>query len=380
MILLYKNAHILAGDDCSFMRGDLRVEGGRIVEIGEHLPGEGIDLDGKMLLPGLVDIHVHGIAGADCCDASVASLTTMSHALAKHGVTAFCPTSMTLPEARLKEIFHACHAAMRGKEHGARILGLRMEGPYLAAEKKGAQDEKYLRLPDIAEFHRLAALCPVKVIDLAPELEGALDFARAVPGTCTVSMGHTAVDYDRTVVALTAGFSHATHLFNAMNPVSARAPGVPGAIFNSNTATAELICDGVHVHTALLKQAWTLLGRDRFVSISDAMQATDMPDGAYTLGGQAVTVTSGRAQLADGTIAGGTSNLFDNLQVLRRAGISLADAVRAASLNPARVVHCDKEIGSIAVGKRADFVVTDLDAQRVERVYMSGTVVHENNT
>ncbi|MDR3345207.1 MAG: N-acetylglucosamine-6-phosphate deacetylase [Oscillospiraceae bacterium] len=368
--MLLKNATIMC-DDFVPRRMDLRTDGARVTELAEHIDGDGADLSGLWILPGMVDIHVHGICGADFCDGTHAALKTISRALASHGVTAFCPTSMTLPEEVPAKAFALCGHYM-GKEDGAAVLGVRMEGPFLSAKKKGAQDAAYLRLPSFEEFSRLNALCPISIVDCAPELPGAFDFARKAAQQCKVSIGHSAADYETAAAALENGFSHATHMFNAMEPVSARSPGVPTAICGSKTATAELICDGFHVHPALLRQAHRLLGRDRFIAISDAMRAADMPDGEYTLGGQTVTVAQGKAHLADGSIAGGTGNLFGELQVLLRAGISLEDAVRACTINPSRAVGAEAEIGSVAAGKRADLLITDEKLSRVHGVYLRG--------
>ncbi|MDR1410433.1 MAG: N-acetylglucosamine-6-phosphate deacetylase [Oscillospiraceae bacterium] len=368
--MLLKNATVIC-DDFIPHRMDLRIERNRIAELAPQISGNGVDLTGLWILPGLVDIHVHGIAGADFCGAAPSALETMSCALAKHGVTAFCPASMTLPLDALEDAFAVC-GEYRGKEGGAQILGVRMEGPFLSAKKKGAQDEAFLRLPSYSEFSRLNALCPVCVVDCAPELEGAFAFARQAEKVCTVSIAHTAADYDTAKSALASGFSHATHMYNAMESISARVPGVPTAFFESGTATAEMICDGFHVHPALIRQAQRMLGKNRFVAISDAMQAADMPDGTYDLGGQPATVSGGKAQFADGTIAGGTGNMFSNLQVLRDIGILLEEAVRACTINPARVVGADAEIGSIALGKRADLLITDEKLRRVYDVYLRG--------
>ncbi|MDR1805510.1 MAG: N-acetylglucosamine-6-phosphate deacetylase [Clostridium sp.] len=369
--MLLKNATVICGAELEPRRMDLRVEDGLIAEMAPSLEGDGLELDGLWLLPGLVDIHVHGIAGADFCDGNSESPERMSLALARHGVTSFCPASMTLPEERLAAAFELW-GRFRGRESGARILGVRMEGPFFCEKKKGAQDAAFLLKPSLALLERLNSLCPVSVVDCAPELEGALGFAREAAKKHTVSIGHTAADYETAREALENGFSHATHLFNAMEPISARSPGVPTAVFESKSATAELICDGAHVHPALLRQAHRLLGGGRFVAVSDAMQAADMPDGEYSLGGQVVYVSGGMARLADGTIAGGTGNMFLNMQVLLKSGISFSDAVSACSLNPARVVRADGEIGSIELGKRADLLLTDGELSAVHGVFVRG--------
>ena len=368
--MILQNATIYDADFAP-KRADLRVTGERIAEIAPTLTGDdAVDLTGCIIVPGFVDIHIHGCCGGDTADADVSSLHTMSRYLAQHGVTAFCPTSMTLPEDALASQFAAVERC-KGTEPGARILGVRMEGPYLSMAKKGAQCADYIRPADTAAFGRLHAISPVRIVDVAPETEGAVDFAKAVCGVCTVSMAHTAADFETARNALQSGFSHATHLFNAMPPILNRAPGAVTAVFDSETATAEMICDGFHNHPAIVRMAFRLLGEDRVSVVSDAMRAAGCPDGDFVLGGQTVFVRNGKAKLADGTIAASTTNVYDEFRNLLRWGIPMRQALKACTINPARVVRADREIGSIACGKRADLLVLDA-ALEVRRVMIGG--------
>ena len=343
-------------------RADICIEGERIVGIGDHSGIDAVDLSGCTVVPGFTDIHIHGCGGADMADASVASLHTMSRFLAQHGVTSFCPASMTLPEDALTAQFRAVRQCM-GTEPGAHILGVRMEGPFLSMAKRGAQCADFIRPADTAEFDRLCAAGPVSIVDVAPETQGAAAFAQAVCGRCTVSVAHTAADFETTEYALRHGFSHATHLFNAMPPIQNRAPGAVTAVFDSPTATAEIICDGFHNHPSIVRMAFRLLGEDRIAVVSDAMRAAGCADGDFVLGGQQVFVRKGEARLADGTIAASTTNMYDEFRNLLRWGIPMRQALKACTINPARIARADAQIGSIACGKFADLLVLDAEMQ-----------------
>ena len=357
-------------------RMDIRVDGERIAALGETLCGsDTVDLTGCTVVPGFVDIHIHGCSGSDTADADDASMQAMSRYLAQHGVTAFCPTSMTLPEDALSSQFAAVER-VKGHEDGARILGVRMEGPFLSMTKKGAQCADFIRKPDAAEFRRLHAVSPVRIVDAAPETDGAFAFAEAICGMSTVSMAHTAADFDTAQDALRHGFSHATHLFNAMPPIQNRAPGAVTAVLDSDTATAEMICDGFHNHPAIVRMAFRLLGEDRIAVVSDAMRAAGCPDGDFVLGGQTVFVRNGQARLADGTIAASTTNVYEEFRNLLRWGIPLRQALKACTVNPARIARADAQIGTVAPGKYADLLVMD-DTLSLLRVMVGGKWVEK---
>ena len=306
-------------------------------------------------------------------DADPLSLQKMSRYLAQHGVTAFCPASMTLPTAQLTAQFDAVEA-FKGTEQGARVLGVRMEGPYISTEKKGAQCGDWVRRPDIGEFRALYAHSRVRVVDVAPEADGAFAFAEAVSALCTVSAGHTAATYEQTREALAHGFSHGTHLFNAMPPIRNRDPGAVTALLCSETATAELICDGFHNHPAIVRMAFRLLGSDRAVVVSDSMRAAGCADGDYVLGGQPVFVRDGKARLADGTIAASTTNLFEEFCNLLDWGVPFSDALRACTINPARVAGASAQVGSIEPGKDADLLVLDAHG-RIRCTIVRGRII-----
>ena len=313
-------------------------------------------------MPGFVDVHIHGCAGADACDGTRESLETMARFLLEHGVTSFCPTTMTVSRDRLEQALLAAKDAVdHPVEGGARIVGVNMEGPFLSKERKGAQKEEDILPPDPELFRQLYELCGgiIRLVDIAPEQPGGLEFIQAVQGLCRVSIAHTTADYQQAKAAFDAGITHATHLFNAMSGLHHREPGVVGAVLEDDRVRAELICDGHHIHPAVLRTAFRLLG-DRALVVSDSMRANGMPEGEpFDLGGQLVTVRGGKATLEDGTLAGSVANLHQEVKNLVAFGIPFPQAVKAATLIPAQVLGLEKEIGSIAPGKRADLVVLD---------------------
>lgn len=356
--MLLKNA-VYYGADFEPAHGDIAVEGERIACFGGPADNsETIDLGGLTVLPGFIDIHIHGSAGGDMSDATEESLQKMSVYLAANGITSFCPASMTLPEEQLAAQFKTVEA-FKGKEQGAYIHGINMEGPFISLAQKGAQPADFIRPPDFEEFLRLNAISRIALVDIAPETEGAFDFASRACRYCTVSQAHTAADFPTAEAAYRNGFTHATHLFSAMPPVEHRAPGPVVAAFDNASSTAELICDGIHAHPPVLRMAFKLLGEDRAVVVSDAMKAAGMPDGEYALGGQTVYVRQGKATLADGRLAASTVNLFREYQNLLSFGIDPKAALKACTINPARVIGADQTAGSIEPGKYADLLITD---------------------
>lgn len=379
--MLLKNA-VVYGPDFEPACLQVQVAGERIASVGERQE-ENVELDlaGCTLIPGFIDIHIHGCAGADTGDATPDALETMSAHLAACGVTSFCPTSMTLPREELKRIF--CNvSACRDKLSGAYIHGVNMEGPYIALSKKGAQNGAYVRNPDAEEFLALYEACGqcISLVDIAPELPGAEEFVRRVLPVCPVSIAHTAAGYEEASAAMDWGVRHATHLYNAMSGLNHRQPGVVGAVFDRaqrDGVRGELICDGFHIHPAALRIAFRELGEDGAVVVSDSMRAAGYRDGDYQLGGQTVHVSGGKARLPDGTIAASTSNIYEEFRNLLAYGIPFKTAVKATSLNPARAIRAEQDTGSIAVGKFADLVALDGE-QRIRLVMIKGRIVVNN--
>lgn len=367
----YENGWIFA--DGRFVRGGFSVENGRFAHVLEDVPGPAEDLDGALVIPGLVDIHVHGCAGADFSDGDYAGLVRMARYLARQGVTSFAPASMTLPYDALDKAFHAAARLRReGLADGARLMGIQMEGPFLSREKRGSQNPAYLRLPEWDRFLRLydAAEGLLRIVDVAPELPGAVEFTRRASEKCRVSVAHTAAGYDQAAAVFDAGATHLTHLFNAMSGIHHRHPGPIGAASERENVTAELICDGIHVHPSAVRMAFRLFP-GRICLISDALRCCGMADGSYSLGGQEILLSGGVARLTGGAIAGSAADLY---QCMRRAvsfGIPREQAVWAATALPARVIGRESETGAIADGRAADFVICGGELEP-EAVYLGG--------
>jgi len=368
--MILKNAQLF-DEHFNLIRADLAVKNDIITEIAAEIPGDGLDFSGCVILPGFIDVHIHGCAGADFGDAKAESLKTMSDYLASCGVTSFCPASMTVPESQLTPSFQAV-ADYMGQESGAYIHGINMEGPFISHKRKGAQPGEHIRKPDLAEFDRLRDICKVVMVDVAPEAEGAFDFAEAASKICTVSAAHTAAPYELAVESFTHGFSHTTHLLNGMEGIMPRDPGVATAVLDDSRVTAELICDGRHIYPALLRIAFRLLGEERTVVVSDAMKAAGLGDGEYELGGQTVYVKDKRATLADGTFAASVSNIFEEFCNIVSYGIPLKQAVKSCTINPARVIGAEKSVGSLAKGKKADLLVLNNSMTEIRAVFIQG--------
>ena len=378
--MILKNAEVFNGD-FEKIRADVKIDGEKISKIGNFSSEDGLDLTGLVVMPGLIDMHIHGCGGADTGDATPEALETMSQTLVKNGVTSFCPASMTLSFEELTKIF-ANIDAMKDKVGGAYIHGANMEGPYIAMSKKGAHNPLYVRNPDKEEFKKLYEGCngAIRVVDIAPECDGGDEFIKEIQPICPVSIAHTDAGYDEAVHAIELGVRHITHLFNAQSGLHHRKPGVVGAAFDvgrANGVRAELICDGFHIHPATLRIAFREMGEDGTVIISDSMKAAGCPDGDYDLGGQPVYVRDGKALLADGTIAASTSNVYKELKNVISFGIPEKQAVKSATINPAKAIRVDDKTGSIEEGKLADILVVDKD-YNIKLVIVKGEIKVNN--
>lgn len=340
------------------------------------LSGDTIDATGCLVIPGLVDIHIHACAGHDFCDADADGIAVMASHLARQGVTSFLGTSMALGEERLARIFQVGQEIiLTGLPDGAQMRGIHMEGPFFAVEKKGAQAAEFIIDPDVELYQRLeqAAGQQIRIIDVAPDRPGALELTRYAAPHTTVSIAHTMANYEQASAAFAAGASHVTHLFNAMPPFGHRDPGVVGAASDAG-ATVELICDGVHLHPSVVRSVFKWFGSDKVVLVSDAMRACGLADGSYDLGGQTVHVNGSHATLADGTLAGSVTDLMQCLRNAVAFGVPVEAAVRAATANPARVARIDDQVGSLEIGKKADLLVITPEWE-LKAVVIGGQVI-----
>ena len=355
-------------EDGSFLEQTLYVNAHRLVDKAEYQDdGEIIDAEGLLVLPGLVDIHSHGAAGEDFSDGNPEGLKKILRYERSCGITSYCPTSMTFPKERLRQIFASIKGAQT--EEGAKVVGNNMEGPFLDPAKKGAHVEKWIAVPDVAFVRELNQDVDglVRLVTLAPNMDGAEEFIKEMHEEVCISLGHTAADYDCASRAMKLGAHHVTHLYNAMQPFGHRAPGLIGAAMDDPECMVELICDGYHIHPSAIRAAFRLFGPERVILISDSMRATGMENGTYELGGQEVTVKDRKAVLKDGTLAGSATNLYGCMCKAIEFGIPLEQAIMAATANPARSIGIFDRVGSIRIGKQADLLLVseNLELKRV---------------
>lgn len=336
-----------------------------------------LDAAGCVLLPGFVDLHIHGSAGVDVMDASLTGLAAMTHFLATKGVTSFLATTMTAPHAAIRAAVAAVADYVAKPATGARVLGVHVEGPYISPHFPGAQPAAQIRPPNLTKFAELMATGPVRMITLAPETPGAHALIRAaVDQGVTVALGHTNATYDECQVATALGVSQATHTYNAMRGLHHREPGALGAVLSNDALYAQLIADFIHVHPVGIQILARCKGIERTVLITDAMRAAGLGPGDYELAGQPVTVANGECRLVDGTLAGSILTMDQALRnFLAATGLSLAEAWPASSHTPAHSIGLERNIGSLRPGAWADLVLLDAELQVVATV-VAGEVVY----
>lgn len=331
------------------------------------------------LVPGFIDLHVHGVNGSDVMDNSVDALQNISYSLAKEGTTSFLATTMSAAPEVIASTLKTVHQFMQTKYNGAEVLGVHLEGPFIASDKANAQRADKIQKPAISliEQWQQAAGNVIKLVTLAPELDGSLEFiAYLREKNIIASMGHTNATYAESLAAIEKGCTHVTHLFNAMRGLHQREPGIVTAALLSEKITTELIVDGTHLHPAIVDLTLKLKGKEKISLVTDAMRAKCLKNGVYDLGGQEVTVQDGIATLKNGTLAGSTLRMNDALRnMMKFTGCQLADAITMASETPAKELKVFDKKGSIAVGKDADVVVLDNELNVVMTV-CQGLIIH----
>ena len=361
-------------DGSAFVKRELPIEGGRFAENPSEPAAAVLDASACYVIPGLVDLHFHGSAGADMSDGDLDGLHRMGAYEASRGVTAMCPATMTLPEAVLTRAAEAARV-YEPAQNEADLVGINMEGPYISPSKVGAQNPAYVRVPDADEFRRLQAASGglFKLVDVAPEEPGAEAFIKEFGEEVRISVAHTCTDYDTAVRAFQLGARQLTHLYNAMPGMQHRAPGPIPAAVEHPEVTAEIIADGVHIHPAMVRLAFRLFGDDRMILVSDTLRAAGLRDGVYDLGGQDVTVRGPRATIANGALAGSVSDLMRCFVVaVRDMGIPIESAVKAACVNPARALGLQGRHGTLAAGAVANAVLLDRETLDIRAVVLRG--------
>lgn len=373
--MIFKNGKVFF--DKHFHNIDVEIQGDRIIRVGENLEGDEIvDISGKMLLPGFIDIHSHGRVGYDFSTASTEEIEKLCISFAEIGVTSVLATSITMGTEFTNGIMTNIRKAMENNKKGSRILGINMEGPFLGVDKKGSHDENHLVAPNKEKFDNWNRLSGnnILMLDIDPNLPKAMEFIEEYSKSMVVSIAHTSADYDTAVKAVEAGASHVTHLFNAMNGLHHREPGIVGMV-SDYPVNAELICDGIHIHPAVMRMMFKLIP-DRLIIVSDSMSAAGLGNGEYELGGMKVIVKDRKAALSNGTIAGSTTNVFEEVKKVIEIGIDKEQAILSATYIAAKAIGKENEIGDIAVGKMADLIVVSNDFD-LEQVFIGGKRVSD---
>ncbi|MEY9094847.1 N-acetylglucosamine-6-phosphate deacetylase [Paenibacillus sp. RC84] len=368
-------------EDNSGMSATLWIRDGIIERIESSLSAlpegeyEFMDGQGHLLIPGMIDVHIHGANGFDMMDGSETSIQEVSRACAATGCTSFLVTSVSSTiEALIAMIRSVKRVA--GHEAGAKIAGLHLEGPYLNPKRKGMQNERFLRHPDLTEMKEIfdEADGLIKMVTIAPELPGGMELVSFLKERgVIIAVAHSDATYEEAKQAFEAGASHVTHCFNGMRPIHHRDPGLVVAAFEQEHVSLQAIVDGIHLHPAIVRMMHRLKGPDGMVLITDALQAMGLGDGKYMFGGHPVTVSEGVARLEDGTLASSTVTMNEALRLTVETGISLTDAVKMASSSPARLLGLAAK-GKISAGFDADLVLLDEQFQ-VQWTMIKGSIV-----
>lgn len=355
--------------DNEFHKGTIAIKNGKITNDIQNINNDDTEIinsENLYVIPGLTDIHFHGCKGHDFCEGTREAFHAITDYQAVNGITTICPATMTLPENELTRIMKA---AKSFSEECPSLIGINLEGPFISQKKKGAQNPKYITPPDVNMLRRLQDESGglIKIATVAPETEGAMKFIREAKEIAKISIAHTACDYETAKKAFTEGAEHVTHLFNAMNPINHREPGPVIAALDDDNAEIEIICDGVHIHPAVIRSTMKSFGSDRVIFISDSLEAAGMQDGYYTLGGQKIIKKGRIATLEDGvTIAGSVTNLMECMRLaVREMNIRLEDAVKCSAVNPVKSIGLEDFYGFIKEDRTANLSMLDKELNLV---------------
>lgn len=366
--MVIKNGFVL--DGCfKFLKTDISFER-EIQAIGENLTGEVFDATGCYVIPGLVDTHFHAAMGETFIDFNEETAKIISEFEVKNGTTSLVPAISAAPE---KKMIKAVEYILSKQKQFPAIRGIHLEGPFFAPKFKGAHLPENIREPSAEEAQRLidSGKGQVKIITMAPELSGGFETVRYISGRgVTVSIGHSDATFEQAKDAFACGATQTTHTFNAMSPFNHRAPGLAGAAMAENV-TCELICDFFHLHKDVVRLMFNLKGADKINMITDSEVGTGMPDGEFEVNGRILTVKDKKTFTEDGTIAGGTSVLLDGVKNVVSLGVTLEDALKTATINPARAAKIDHLVGSLEEGKLADILVLDRNLE-IKAVFSEG--------
>ena len=362
---------------------EILIDKGKIIGIGTtgdfSKNGNIINAEGRIVSPGFIDVHIQGAGGADVLDGTYDGLSAISTTCAKFGVTGFLATTVFRPDGDNRHLSNVCECT-RKNLGGAHLLGIHLEGPFITPEKKGMIKSDCICEPSEKVLDEILKITEgnLRIMTIAPELENVTTIIKSlIKNGVVASFGHSNAAYEQTVKGIVSGISHVTHLFNAMPSMHHREPGPIPAIFEDGNITAQIIFDGVHIHPAMLKFVTKILGEERFVVITDGMQAMGLPDGKYVYNYLEYESKNGTARYLDGTLIGtslGMSQLVE--RCIKLSDNTLRTAIRAASFNPAYVLGIESKKGSIEVGKDADIVILNKDFS-VWKTIINGKIVYE---
>jgi N-acetylglucosamine-6-phosphate deacetylase len=380
-----------------FEQGFIKIKAGKIIDIGpvtdnaNQKADEIISLTPNFsLVPGFIDIHIHGVKGADTMDGTPSALSTMACSLPREGTTSFLATTITQSSDQIEAALSnaATYSSTIKEEPAAEMLGIHLEGPFISPERAGAQPLSFIQEPDLSLFEKWQQLSGglIKLVTMAPERENGLELLRYLTDSGVIaSIGHSDASYHEIQEAISKGLSHVTHLYNGMRGFHHREPGVAGAALAHHELKVEMIVDGIHIHPAIVKSTYRTKGASEIILITDAMRAKGLKDGTYDLGGQKVQVSNQKALLSDGTLAGSILTMNDAIKnMIQYTGCSLQEITVMASENPAKQIGVWNQKGSITVGKDADLTILDQDLNVIftlcnGKIAYQGGIIDENN-